>query len=136
MDLLTRFWNKVDKTGECWEWTAGTVSKGYGAFYLSADQGSRQVGAHRFAYELLVDEIPKGMHIDHLCKNKRCVNPEHLEVVTPGENVLRGDGPSAQNARKSQCPRGHDYRTRARGRKTARYCPACENAARRERGAV
>lgn len=106
-----RFWAKVrlDPSG-CWIWTASQQSKGYGQF------GSRSGGcrrgkstqAHRIAYELRVGPIPEGMTLDHLCRNTLCVNPDHLEPVTRGENVLRGVGFSATNARKTHCPRGHD----------------------------
>ena len=69
--------------------------------------GRKLVLAHRFAYELLRGPIPEGMTIDHLCRTRSCVNPEHFEVVTRGENVLRGVGPPAMNARKTHCAKGH-----------------------------
>lgn len=65
--------------------------------------------AHRAAYELLIAPIPNDKVIDHLCRNPSCVNPDHLEVVTQRENILRGIGPSAIHARKTHCPRGHPY---------------------------
>ncbi len=102
-----RFWAKVDVTAAdlCWHWTAGLQSAGYGRF--SAD--GRDIGAHRFAYELLVGPIPEGLHIDHLCRVRHCVNPEHLEPVTQRENILRGECPAALNARMTECPRGHPF---------------------------
>ncbi len=109
-----RFWAKVNKDGPvlterpelgpCWEWLAA-LCKGYG--YLGV--GKKLVRAPRFAYELLVGPIPRNRELDHLCKNKRCVNPAHLEVVTHRENDLRATGPTAQNARKTHCPHGHPY---------------------------
>jgi hypothetical protein len=97
-----RFWSKVDASGVCWEWTASDDgAKGYGRF----DHQS----AHRWAYEFLVGPIPEGMTLDHLCLNKRCVNPDHLEVVTAGVNTLRGGSVAAVNARKTHCPAGHPY---------------------------
>lgn len=98
-----RFWVKVDKTSDCWVWTGAVNSRGYGSFGL---QGSMRQ-AHRVAYELLVGPIPAGLVLDHLCRNRLCVRPEHLEVVTNRENVLRGVGACATNARKTRCVKGH-----------------------------
>lgn len=99
---MTRFWNFVDKTETCWFWTGGT-SRGYGRFWLAG----RTPQAHRVAFEDAHGPIPVRMVLDHLCRNRNCVRPDHLEVVTPGENVLRGVGLSAENKRKSSCKAGH-----------------------------
>jgi len=101
---LQRFWSKVEKTNNCWEWKAGKAYHGYGEFGVNG----KIVLVHRFSYELFKGEIPKGLQIDHLCRNRVCVNPEHLEVVTNKENVLRGFGISAVNARKTCCSKGHE----------------------------
>lgn len=81
-----RFWRKVLKTDTCWLWLGAIQSGGYGNIRIN----KKSVKSHRFAYEELVGEIPKGMVIDHLCRNRRCVNPSHMEVVTFEENVKRG----------------------------------------------
>lgn len=100
-----RFWDKVEKTESCWNWKAWSDKKGYG--YIKID--GEKVAAYRFAYEWFVGKIPKGLYMDHLCRNTSCVNPEHLEPVTNGENTLRGVGITAINARKTHCKRGHKF---------------------------
>jgi hypothetical protein len=96
---VERFWARVDKTGECWEWM-GARSNGYG----QTGRGS----AHRAAYMLTKGPIPVGLELDHLCRNRGCVNPAHLEVVSHRENVMRSPiAPPALNARKTHCVRGH-----------------------------
>ena len=99
-----RFWAKVKKGTDCWEWTAAIVG-GYGYFRFNG----RWVRAHRFAYELTYGAIPDGFEIDHQCRNRACVNPSHLEVVTCKTNILRGLGVAAQLAKKTHCTKGHPY---------------------------
>lgn len=119
-----RFWAKVDRRGdqECWEWQAYIEPRGYGRFR----GGGRRQLAHRYAYELLVGPIPDGLHIDHLCRNRRCVNPAHMEPVTMRENILRGMASGAVAVRTNRCARGHDL-THAppRPRGVGRYCSDC-----------
>ncbi len=123
-----RFWAKVDKNGPngCWIWLGTRNNWGYGHFWLNKHKG-HMIFAHRFAYELLRTLIPEGMTIDHLCHNPACVNPDHLEVVTVKDNILRGNGNCARNAQKTHCPKGHPYdlfntKFRADGH---RACLAC-----------
>lgn len=128
-DPQERFWEKVDRRGDddCWLWT-GAIDNGYGIF--SVEWTASNWTAHRYAYTLLVGPIPEGLTLDHLCRVRNCVNPRHLEPVTSGENVLRGESLSAQNARKTHCLRGHPfteentYRDIYRGRERRR-CRAC-----------
>lgn len=87
----------------CVEWT-GARQRGYGV----AEQPSGKTGvAHRVVYELLAGPIPEGETLDHLCRNRACVNPGHLEPVSRGENTMRGDTIAAANAAKTHCKRGH-----------------------------
>jgi hypothetical protein len=113
-----RFWAKVHKTEGCWVWTAPT-NGGYG--HIAIDGRCRM--AHRVAYEWSVGPIPAGLVIDHLCRNRACVNPAHMEVVTHQVNILQGTGASASAARRTHCPQGHLLD----GRKSvgSRYCKTC-----------
>src|SRR6185369_13442505 len=91
-----RFWSKVDASGDCWIWRGTDDGKGYGVMHL----GRTTTTAHRFAYTLLVGPIPPGLQIDHLCRNRACVNPDHMEPVTQRVNSLRSSlTPSGRNAR-------------------------------------
>jgi len=106
--VVDRFAAKIALTDTgCIEWLAGTNGIGYGIVHLGTEDGSRKTYAHRWSYEHHNGPIPDGLHLDHLCRNTICVNPEHLEPVTQRENVLRGYGFPALNARKSHCVAGH-----------------------------
>lgn len=124
---MRRFWAKVviDPSG-CLLWTASAFSAGYGQF----KHGGRTLAAHRFAYTALVGPVPDGLVLDHLCRNKRCAAPDHLEPVTDRVNILRGEAPPAINAAKTACMRGHllDEANTYIVRPGKRLCRACERA--------
>lgn len=120
-----RFWEKVDKTETCWNWTAYLDKDGYGTYTISP---GRTVRPHRYAYEMLVGPIPPGMVVDHLCHNRRCCNPDHLSVTTNEANVRRALGRQYS----LYCLRGHElFGVNIRVRNGERTCKVCE----RERGA-
>lgn len=139
-DLRTdeeRFWARVDKTGECWLWT-GYLNDGYGIFWAGPRPRTPR-GPHRVSYEWVKGAIPEGLQIDHLCRVRHCVNPEHLEVVTQRENILRGRGAAVGNLEKTHCPRGHAYagenlliQGRKRNQRACRTCGRARNKAWRE----
>ena len=104
--FMERFWSRVEKTDSCWNWTGGKLTNGYG--YLLGPSDGRKL-AHRFVYEQLVGPIPEELQIDHLCRNRVCVNPEHLEPTTQRINILRGMSPTAVNAWKTECILGHPF---------------------------
>jgi len=104
---IDRFWSrvKIGEPDECWPWLGTPSGNGYGRIGF----GKKMFTAHCVAYELLVGQIPEGLTLDHTCRNRICCNPKHLEPVTEKVNILRGTSPSAENARKTHCPRGHPY---------------------------
>lgn len=118
---LVRFARKiyVHQDG-CWLWSGTITSRGYGQFV----RGGRREPAHRVAYEVAVGPIPDGMQLDHLCRERSCVNPTHLEPVTCRENLLRGETLAAKNVAKTTCPSGHTYDRREGNR---RRCSKCIN---------
>lgn len=100
-----RFWGHVDKSGKCWRWASTVNHQGYGMFPVYG----RYVMAHRYAYESTNGPIPDGLTIDHLCMNKGCVNPSHLEAVTMIENVHRANLAYGRGIAVTHCPKGHEY---------------------------
>lgn len=100
-----KFWARVERQdGGCWLWLGTRTPQGYGMFSVSHKVSA---SAHRFAYYQFRGVIPDGLTLDHLCRVRHCVNPDHLEAVRGAENTARGTGPSAINARKTHCVRGH-----------------------------
>jgi hypothetical protein len=117
------------KPEECWEWTGGFYSNGYGHFY----HNYQHIMAHHAVYELYKGCVPVGLELDHSCYNPKCVNPNHLEPVTHEVNVQRavavGRGAGAFQAAKTHCPKGHEYTEentyRHKSGKRERHCKIC-----------
>lgn len=132
-NVTERFWPKVRKSAGCWEWIAVKDSKGYGCFWRNYVMQS----AHRVAYELTKGAIPEGLDIDHLCMNRACVNPEHLEAVTHHVNIRRSpDTIPSLNAAKTHCPKGHEYtEANTQFENGRRRCATCRRAENRDRSA-
>ncbi len=118
---------------DCWEWQGYLTPTGYGQLSVGSrtDDSRVTVHAHRASYEAFVGKLIDGMHIDHLCKNRACVNPAHLEQVTPKENIHRSDAVYKKAHLITECPKGHKYTesntyfrtTRAGG--VGRQCKTC-----------
>lgn len=105
-DRVPRYIGAEDENG-CWPWLGSITTAGYGQ--IREHRSRKNIPAHRAVYELRVGLIPAGLDLDHLCRNRACVNPAHLEPVSRRTNVLRGASPSAHRARLTHCPAGHPY---------------------------
>lgn len=106
---------------DCWLYLGGPRS--YGPSTVEGYGMYNRTMAHRASYEIYKGPIPEGLEIDHLCRNRRCINPDHLEPVTRKENILRGESPTATNKRKTHCPNGHLYDfIRPNGERECRSC--------------
>jgi hypothetical protein len=126
---------QVDEATGCHVWTAASNNFGYGVFKIM----SRNIGAHRFAYELVHGSIPEGLELDHLCRNHACVRVDHLQAVTHRENVLATGAlsPPAHQSRQTHCKRGHELAGGNLVREgEKRRCRTCANARRRKKAAA
>ncbi len=103
---LTLFWQKVEKSESCWVWKAAKDRDGYGVWSTREGGRLKQYRVHRLSFSIANDGIDNSLTIDHLCKNKLCLNPAHLEQVTIGENVRRSD---SFNRLKTHCKNGHEF---------------------------
>lgn len=103
--IPARFWGLVDKTADCWIWRGSINNWGYGIYSARRTSGI----AHRIAYELINGPIPDGLQLDHLCRRRCCVNPQHLEPVTLKENLRRGEGHTGKRFRQTHCIHGHEF---------------------------
>lgn len=124
---MNRFFSRVNKTDSCWLWLGAKQSRGYGHFSLDG----KTTLAHRYSWEQVNGPIPQGLVIDHLCRVRSCVNPEHLRIVTQSENSRVGISPPAINGRKSRCGNGHPFDVIKYDGK--RSCSVCVNASFRAR---
>ena len=127
------FNTRYQKTKSCWNWIGSITKNGYGIVTVGGrrENGGKTYYAHRLAYELFKVKIPLGLEIDHLCRNRKCVNPNHLETVTRSENTKRGIGPmllARINGSKKFCKHNHPFdkvNTRYR-KKGGRACKTCD----------
>lgn len=134
--LLDRIKNKIiiEEKTDCWLWVGAKQTDGYGCFGYE----KKVHLAHRKIYQIIKGEIEKGLELDHLCKNRNCVNPDHLEPVTHKENILRGISPSAKNKIKTHCDNGHEFtenNTMRLKRKTGGEYRVCRVCARKAKNA-
>ena len=126
MSAEEKFWSRVDRSGECWEWRGGRDRYGYGQFTMDG----KNCRAHRVAYKLTYGELADSVKLDHECNNRGCVHPLHLRPMGQRENVLRSvTNPVAVNARKTHCNRGHEFTPENTGIESGwRFCRTCRRA--------
>jgi len=103
--IATRLLSHVTRKGNCLIWNGHINKKGYGMMSLN----HQAFLVHRISYELFKGSIPKGLTVDHLCKNKACQNVDHMEAISNKDNILRGNNTAARNSRKTHCIRGHEF---------------------------
>lgn len=138
-ELIEKVMRCTAEAGDCWLFTGALERNGYARVRLGG-AGTKRALVHRVMYEQLVAEIPAGLVLDHLCRNRACVNPWHLEPVSNRVNVLRGVSPAAVNASRGACINGHEFTPEntltGGGRRQCRECNRrrCLVASRRRRG--
>lgn len=132
LGLPERFWAKTQIADHgfgtpCLIWTGFVMPNGYGRCYLPWEPQGATVYAHRAVVEAATGPIPDGMQVDHLCRNRRCVNLTHLEIVTPGQNTLRGQAPSILAKHANRCHNGHELteENTYRRKNGTRMCKTC-----------
>ena len=127
VDLATFMSNVEISDDDCWLWTGPIDRYGYGKLTVHRDGNRHHLIAHRVAYQESVEPIPPGLVIDHLCRVRACVNPDHLEPVTNRVNLLRGKTHAALNAAKTHCGEGHEFTPENTyvDRSGSRECRAC-----------
>ena len=141
IDPVMRLLDRIDKTSgifgednqyatECWIYTGYINRLGYGTVGI----GQSFILAHRLSYQHYKGDIPDDLCVDHLCRTRSCVNPDHLELVTNVENVMRGNSQHAINARKTHCKHGHEFTQENTGidKRDRRYCKLCARNRRRK----
>lgn len=127
--IADRLWTRVEKTDGCWLWTGPTASNGYGRLAVTVEGRRTTIGAHRASYELLVGPVADDLDLDHLCRVRNCVRPNHLEPVPSRVNTMRGTAPTAINAARTACVHGHDFTVANTIRLSdgRRRCRTCQN---------
>jgi len=133
---LNRLWSKVMKGpggNDCWGWADVLSEDGYAYLGVGGREGGKFL-VHRLLYELVIGPIPDGKELDHLCRNRWCVRPDHQEPVTRLINLIRGQTTTARHAAATHCPQGHPYDMfNTIFYHNKRYCRTCNNTRRRQR---
>lgn len=123
------FFSKISVVkGGCWHFLGSIAKSGYGVVSIANGKRSKVMLAHRVSYLIFNGKLEEGLVIDHICRNRKCVNPDHLRQVTRNENVLENsESLQAKNAKKTHCPSGHEYNEKnTRIYNGWRYCKACK----------
>lgn len=136
---IERFKGKIIRSDGCWTWSGSHFTKtGYTVFNMPMRDGVwRPTVGHRVSYQIFKGPIPDGLVLDHLCRNRGCINPDHLEAVHQRTNALRGESPAAHQAKQTHCLRGHEFtpgNTYIKPGTNKRECRECMRERDRRRG--